>query len=496
MGLASRRWLAITLVCLVGALSAAAQEPRMSLEHSEPLFAVMASINACGYDQDINESLPIRNQIRADIVKAAASRESQLALQQMCQFYVEHRQPDPSRNLSQFVSLSLTLGSDLTPRVKESDMAPDASFVLGFLPLMRTFYQTAELGKIYRKYSPAYDQLIGSYHEQVSALLISTDLYLKRPLSGFVGRNFVVYLEPLASPGQINARNYADDYYLVISPGTNPIRSDEIRHTYLHFILDPIFLKRANQMDKLRPLLPLVQKSPLDETYKTDITLLTTECVIRAIEAHLLGGPKGSELRRQKAVDQAMQEGFILTRYFYDQLTLFAKDEVGLQQGIPDWMFNLDVGRETKRASQITFAKSASPDVVSRKQHTLSLIDLAERALSANNPEAAYTYAERAIQNHEDAGHSLFVLARASTLMGKVEEASKYFNDALQHSKDPRILAWSHIYLGRISDMQQEREAAIKHYRAALDSGDTGQDTKAAAERGLQQAYEPHRKTQ
>ena len=50
---------------------------------------------------------------------------------------------------------------------------------------------------------------------------------------------------------------------------------------------------------------------------------------------------------------------------------------------------------------------------------------------------------------------------------------------------DSRMLAWSHIYLGRIFDIQQNRDVAMEHYRAALAAGDPSADTRAAAERGL-----------
>jgi hypothetical protein len=53
------------------------------------------------------------------------------------------------------------------------------------------------------------------------------------------------------------------------------------------------------------------------------------------------------------------------------------------------------------------------------------------------------------------------------------------------------VVAWSHIYLGRIFDLQEDRAAALDHYRAALSAGESLPEAKAAAQRGLQQAYEP-----
>jgi len=58
------------------------------------------------------------------------------------------------------------------------------------------------------------------------------------------------------------------------------------------------------------------------------------------------------------------------------------------------------------------------------------------------------------------------------------------------------VVGWSHVYLGRILDMKEDRAAALDEYRAALNAGGELPEVKAAAERGLQQAYEPPAKPQ
>jgi hypothetical protein len=50
--------------------------------------------------------------------------------------------------------------------------------------------------------------------------------------------------------------------------------------------------------------------------------------------------------------------------------------------------------------------------------------------------------------------------------------------------------------LGRILDMKEDRQAALQEYQAALNAGGGLPEIKAAAERGLQQAYEPPAKPQ
>ncbi len=102
-------------------------------------------------------------------------------------------------------------------------------------------------------------------------MINSTDTYLRMPLSGYQGRSFTVYLEPMVAPGQVNSRNYLQDfYYLVISPAGDNIHMEALRHTYLHFVLDPLIAKRATALERLKPILLSVQNAPMAEEYKRD----------------------------------------------------------------------------------------------------------------------------------------------------------------------------------------------------------------------------------
>ena len=66
--------------------------------------------------------------------------------------------------------------------------------------------------------------------------------------------------------------------------------------------------------------------------------------------------------------------------------------------------------------------------------------------------------------------------------------ATGYFERAIKVAQEPKVIAWSHIYLGRIFDLQEQRDSAVDHYHAALTAGGTLPEVKAAAERGLQAA--------
>jgi hypothetical protein len=65
------------------------------------------------------------------------------------------------------------------------------------------------------------------------------------------------------------------------------------------------------------------------------------------------------------------------------------------------------------------------------------------------------------------------------------------FEKTLALSKDPRTMAWSHIYLGRLYDIQNppDRTRAITEYKAALAVRDGRPDTRQAAESGLKKPF-------
>ncbi len=119
------------------------------------------------------------------------------------------------------------------------------------------------------------------------------------------------------------------------------------------------------------------------------------------------------------------------------------------------------------------------------------LLLTAEKRLSAGDLESAQKLAQQALdENREDAGRALFILAQVATMNRDMQGARNYFERALEVAQEPKVIAWSHIYLGRIFDLQKDREAALNHYRAAL-TANSPPEAKAAAERGVQQPYEP-----
>jgi hypothetical protein len=471
--------------------------PNVTLDTSETLFSVLAAINSCGYNAELDSSDPVRLQIRDEVAKATqafdqAKEESLL----LCQFYHDHEQPEPSRTLSQYVSLALRLEAPpgFAFKVKDADLPPDAAQVAGIVPILQKFYDVAGLHSIWLRHQVVYSGLSARYHDPLAKVLFDTEIYLRLQSAGYLGHSFTVYLDAMGAPGQTNARDYGADYYVVISPGSgSALKMEQIRHTYLHYLLDPLAAKYPNGIRRLTPLLMSVKKSPMDESFKQDVSLLVTECLIRAIEVRTSGPAKEPEAQRQASVEQSVKQGYILTAYFYDALAKFEKSPVGLRNGYSELVNGIDLGKEQRLAALTKFSAVADPELlrVSRPAEPRLLVT-AEQRLSAGDSDGAKKLAQQALDaKSEDPGRAFFILAQVATMNRDLQGARNYFEQALGVAHEPKVVAWSHIYLGRIFDLQEERAAALDHYRAALTAGTQLPEVKAAAERGIQQPYEP-----
>jgi tetratricopeptide (TPR) repeat protein len=516
---------------------AEARGSAITLETSEPLFDLAVALNACGYDADLAQSSPVRMHVREQVNQALAdSAPARDARDALCVYIRGHALTDAGRSLAQYISLALYLlpPPALTPTVSEVDLPAEAAPVVNVLPLLRTFAEDINLHGIWVSVRPEYEALVDRVHDPLTAMVLGTNIYLHLPVSSYDGRRFLVLLEPMLSPLATNARYGAVDSVVVVSPAAPTaerpatrtdalVPMDLIRHTYLHYTVEPLVYARAAAMDRLLPLLKPVQEAPIDFIYRSDIVALITECLIKAIEAQTL--PTGltkpvrpdagkqraglaqydtemsvyehkSETLRRQTVDLDMRQGWVLVGYFYDQLGQMEKEYIG------QMVYGMDVDRERRHDMQIVFLPEVSHDMTTRSLRQPTGLDLAEMKLMKGDMDGAGEIAEKALaapaaEHPANRAEATYILARISLMQNDPDDAVARFTETLRTSKDPRTLAWSHIYLGRLYDMagDPDRTRALAEYRAALADRDSQPDTKAAAEAGLKQAFAPPKRT-
>ncbi len=497
----------------------------ITLETSEPLFDLAVALNACGYNTDLAASSPVRLAVRQEVNDAlTGSAEARDSRDALCGYVQQHTLADSGRNVAQYVSLAVYLSPppELTTTVDQTELPPDSTQIVEILPLLRTFAEKVQLHAIWVHHRPEYEDLVSRVHDPLTRMVLNTNIYLHMPVSSYDGRRFLVLLEPMLAPSITNARIYANDFLVVTSPAGQPLGSvhmDQIRHTYLHFEVEPLVYARAAAMDRLLPLLKPVQQAPLDFTYRSDIVALLTECLIKSIEIRTMdvgfAQPKRpenlrqrsdmekfdnetsayehqAEVVRQKSVDLAMRQGWVLVEYFYGKLGQMEKDQISLKENIGEMVYGMDVDRERHHDEQIAFLPEGTHDLVSRTPQKPTGLRLAEMKLMQGDTAGAEEIANKALADPKgDHAQAHYVLARIDVMERQPEEAIAHFEQVLQTSKEPRTLAWSHIYLGRLYDVMPvpDRKKALAEYRAALTVRDSLPDTKAAADNGIKEPF-------
>jgi tetratricopeptide (TPR) repeat protein len=505
----------------------------VTLETSEPLFYLAAALNTCGYDADLENSAPVRKTIRNEINQALASAtpEARDHRDALCAYIRQHTLSEPGLNLAQYISLSLYLNPppQLNPSVEEIDLPPDSTQVVNVLPLLRTFAEDINLNGIWITHRAEYEALVEKVHDPLTKAVLNTNIYLRLPVSSYDGRRFLVLLEPMLAPATTNARIYGSDYIVVASPSGEPfgqVHMDQIRHTYLHYEIEPLVYARASAMDRLLPLLKAVQDAPLEFTYKSDISAFITENLIKAVEAQTMdtGTPKPkrpsqvkqrsdmtnyeaeltawereAEAVRRKQVDLDVRQGWVLASYFYDKLGQMEKDGGSLKEDIAEMVYGMDVDRERHTAEKVAFLPEGSHDFVKRAPRQLKGLDLAEMKLMKGDTAGAGMMADEALKANPNDPKANYLAGRVELVQGDPESALAHLNKTLSLAKDPRTLAWTHIYLGRLYDValdpenpgqeHPERTKAVAEYKAALAVRDSQPDTKAAAEKGLKEPF-------
>ena len=410
-------------------------------------------------------------------------------------FVRDHHQKTAGAEFSQYVAYGLVINGppDFSYRLESNALPPDVMSLEGLTPLLIRFYREAKLDELWSKLEPAFEQSLNAYQAPVARAILEVNGYLRNQTSGFLGRRFQVYVDLIGPPNQVQTRSYLDDYYVVVTPSAE-IPVEEIRHMYLHYLLDTLALKFSKVVDTKRGLIDYANGSPiLEEQYKTDFNLLTTESLIKAIESRLDKKPA--------EVGQALREGFVVTPALAEGLETYEKQEQALRLYFPEMIEGIDLRREAKRLDHIEFASERSARRVRSVTRELKAAELAgvEKTLddaeklytSRDLPRARDTFLEALKQSQQKTVHAkaYYGLARIAVLEKDPELGDRLFHKVLELEPDASTKAWSLLYLGRLADSQQRHDEAVEHYKAALAVEGVPETVRKNAEQGIKEGF-------
>jgi tetratricopeptide (TPR) repeat protein len=466
------------------------------VQASPQLFAAVGALFAAGFDRAPNVS-------SGDPLVARLRALQGPATEALRAYFRSHSSQDPAATISRYVTFGLVAGPppkfELT--LRREDLPPDVLALDGFVEILAAFYQEAQMDALWREFQPRYEQSQSLLHEPLGRVVLTTAGYL-RELVRPGPRTFTVYVEPLVG-GQIHVRNVGDRYAVVVNPAVNS--SDDIRHAFLHFLLDPLVIRYRDQLLPQESLFRAALRAPrLPESLRRDSVSFFTECLVHAVELRLRRLP-AAQLAAE--VNRAEGDGEVLIRPLMAALVKFEAAEPAMSFYFPDLLRSIDVIAERMRLQTVRFAPASDPAVASaagaRPAPPISELDQAladgERLTDAREAAGAAAAYERALAIAPGDPRALYGSAVASVLLGQAERAYGLFTQVVSAASgadpatrpDAVTLAWAHVYLGRMHDLAGDREQALAEYRSALAVTGAPEAARAAAQKGVEQAYQP-----
>ena len=473
-------------------LAARADQPEPGqLDAGPTLFTVMAALNAAGFDAglDAPNSHRLRKEVRAEL-----ARREIPSLAAIKQFVAEHRQKDATAELGQYISFALTLGGppDFVQSKRDVDLPPEALRLEEFSKLLVPFYKEAGIAQMWQRAQPEIDEYIARYHMPVTQAVLQVNAYLRQQTSGFKGRHFQIFIELLAPPGQVQRRSYGYEDTVVVTPSAEP-RSFDIRHAYLHYLLDPMSTQNQEVLDRKKLLARhALRVGRLEDSFREDFLALTTESLIKAVESRLDRDPG--------AIERALYQGFILAPYFSESLQLYEKQEQSMLVYYPEMVGAIDLKTEDARLSKVDFnagppraAKpvapvAATPAVPAPLTGAAKTLDDAEQLYLSRDLDAARKkYLEVLEQTDEKPiqADAYYGLARIAALSRDPETAVRLFQNALGLNPRSATKAWVLVYLGKLALAAEESEQAQQYFISALQVQGISNMARKEAENGL-----------
>jgi tetratricopeptide (TPR) repeat protein len=467
------------------------------VEPSEQVFATMCALEAAGFSSTENTLAGMA--LRGELAKLQGP--ATVALRK---FYADHALGDPEETLSRFMAFALVadpppqfqirLNSDLIP--------PDVLALNGFQEVLAAFYREANLGSQWRKVQPEYERAAEIDESPVLRIVAVSNGYLREVMKSTDARSFTVYVEPPVGNRTV-FRNSGDQYGIVVGSGAD-FPAAQVQHAYLHFLLDPIVLRNRVLVGKKDALLASAARAPLlPPEYHDDIVTLTDECLIKAVELRL---KKMSPAQLEMALQENDSTGFVLVRPIVQQLQKFEQAEPAMSYYFPDILTGIDVQAEQKRLQHVNFtpAPATEEPVAKTNPSSTSAADLdqllneGDGKIAQQDAQAAAAKFEQVLQRDPHQPRAIYGLAIAAILSGQGDRAKGLFEELLSPRQaasepvDPSLVAWSHVYLGRMHDLAGERSLAIEEYRAAAGVSGASEAAHSAGERGVNDPYTPN----
>jgi len=324
----------------------------------------------------------------------------------------------------------------------------------------------------------------------VTNAVLQVNGYMRQMTSGFKNRRFQIFIELQAAPNQIQTRSYSDNYTIVVTPSPDT-RVFDIRHAYLHYLLDPLATRNQEILNRKKSLIDHAQRATaLSDAYKEDYLLLVTESLIKAVESRLDKKPG--------MIQAALGEGYILAPYFSEALPLFEKQESALNLYYVEMIQAINLVKEDQRLTGFEFTKSTAPGavvktappppppVVTGAAKILQDAELAYGSRELDKSKALFLKVLEQTDKRSVHASAFYGLGRIALLQKDLDAAEPLFQKALDSEPEAFDKAWILVYLGRLSIAAGERDKATQFFQSAIQLEGATERARQEAKQGLE----------
>lgn len=326
----------------------------ISVEEDARIFTVFALLNAAGYnDENASTGMhPVRVQVR----NALAHQLTPSFAAELKQFYSDHPKATP------FDYAVVAMATDGPPDFRPtsewtSELAnvPEFASLAGLHALLPRFYVEARIPILYAEVRPSYVAYIGAYDTAVRKETTAVLSYLRvgpnTRLAGGAGEHKGARVIPNLLESYEKAFSFVlDDRFISVEGPQHTIGYNP--HEFVHSVTNPLsYDRRYGGMQQKAKGLLAVGRSKLGDLPSTRaLDAFFDENLVRAISIRYL---RTGDAERNKKLDAEMMEewrsGWILERYFYDELGRFERTHMSLAEWYRGALQQLDPARELAR---------------------------------------------------------------------------------------------------------------------------------------------------
>ena len=447
----------------------------------ERLFAVMAALNASGFDHETDgrEMSDVRRNLRAQLQLLDPAITENLAT-----FYQTHRTTsDEVEQQAVYTSLALLLSGapELAVSASEKEIPSDVWRIQGFEQLVKDFYREAKIGDQWRRYQPRYNQELAGYRRVMANAIEQTLAYFRSKPRVVLDSRIILIPDLLTAKNVVNARNLDKVYYLIVGPTDDPNDNHrQLQHEYLHFLLDPLVAKHGGTLLRQKDLLELALQQPDVKMKLQDRYLLVVAESL--IESILLRIHPPQDLNRELA--RLFRRGLILAPHFERRLRAYETSElISLPAYLQALFLGIDKSRiegdlrdvetfegniRSEEEKRLAAERTALEERENRKRMS-SLFEEAGDLISKKQYEAAQKLLFAILAEDPENGNALFYLAQVSAQREDHESSFQYYQRASRSSGVPAwVRAWSTVRVGNYLAYQQEFDKARIYFHSVL----------------------------